>query len=195
MLKIPLMELTIAIYGRRAVRAYTEEPVSESEIAELIDAAVQAPSAMDQEPWAFAVIEGAERLRKLSARAKQVFAPHPVSDEGGAHLRLLMADPNFNLFHDAPVLIVVCATRDDRQAAEDCCLAAQNLMLMAHALKLGTCPIGFARPWLRLPETKRALGIDASYVPIFPVVVGHPAERPTAPGRRPPIVVTSRESA
>src|ERR1019366_10750989 len=98
----------------------------------------------------------------------------------------MLADPGFNIFHDAPILVIVCATSDEPQAAEDCCLAAQNLMLAAHAAGLGTCPIGFSRPWLRLPETQKELGIDAGYMPIFPVVVGHPAEHPPAPGRRKP---------
>lgn len=186
------MDLTTAVYGRRAIRAYTVEPVSQETVERLIDAAIQAPSSMDLEPWSFAVIEGSARLKQFSDRAKEHFVPHALPQPLDARFRGMLADPNFNIFHDAPTLVVVCATSDDPQAAEDCCLAAQNLMLAAYAAGLGTCPIGFSRPWLRLPDTKRELGIDARYVPVFPVVLGHPAEHPSAPGRRKPVVITSR---
>ena len=185
------MDTTTAIYRRRAIRAYTAEPVAPEAIEQLIDAAVQAPSSMDLEPWAFAVVEGAARLKAFSDRAKATFVAHIAPQTLETRIHAMLANPDFNIFHDAPALIVVCGTSDDPQAAEDCCLAAQNLMLAAHAAGLGTCPIGFSRPWLRLPETKSELGIGARYLPVFPVVVGHPAERPPAPGRRKPPIVRS----
>jgi nitroreductase len=185
------MDVAAAIYGRRAVRAFTSEPVRATAIQQLIDAAVQAPSSMDSEPWAFIVVEGAGTLQQLSNRAKEHFIPNAPPAFITPRIRSTLADPTFNIFHDAPTLIVVCATTADPQAAEDCSLAAQNLMLAAHAAGLATCPIGFSRPWLRLPETKEELKIDPRYVPAFPVVVGHPAEHPSSPGRRQPIIIKS----
>ena len=90
----------------------------------------------------------------------------------------MLADSSYDVFHGAPALVVICATFPEAQAAEDCCLAAQNLMLAAHAAGLATCPIGLARGWLNRPETKAALGIPREYVPVFPVIVGHPAQVP-----------------
>lgn len=180
------MELMTAIYERRAIRVFEERPVIESEVERLIDAAIQAPSAMDLEPWAFVVIEGKHRLEEYSGRAKERFLLHaPVNER----IHAMLTDIGFNIFHGAPLLFVVCATSDDVQATEDCSLAAQNLMLAAHAMGLGSCPIGFSRPWLRLPETKKELGIPQEYIPAFPVVVGHPAEKPAAHRRRKPVVI------
>jgi nitroreductase len=185
------MDLKTAVYGRRAIRAYTTELVAQETIAQLIEAAIQAPSSMDLEPWAFAIVEGAARLKEFSERAKAAFLTHTAPQPLEARMHEMLADPDFNIFHDASTLVVVCAPSDEPQAAEDCCLAAQTLMLAAHAAGLGTCPIGFSRPWLRLPETKSELGIAAAYVPIFPVVVGHPAEQPAAPGRKSPLIIRS----
>jgi hypothetical protein len=56
------IEVLNAIYGRRAVRRYTSAPMDARSIEELIDAAIQAPSAMNLQPWEFAVVLGAERL-------------------------------------------------------------------------------------------------------------------------------------
>jgi nitroreductase len=96
---------------------------------------------------------------------------------------------NVNLFHGAPVLIIICATADDEQAMEDCSLAAQTLMLAASACELGSCPIGFSRPWFRLAETKREIGIPQDLVPAFSLVLGVPNERPERPERHPPRVI------
>jgi nitroreductase len=185
--------LTAAIYGRRAIRAFTDEHVDRATIDKLIDAAVQAPSSMGLQPWAFVIIEGAQRLRTLSSEAKSHYAP--LSGVAmSEHARMTLNDPNVNIFHDAPVLIVICAIDQDSQSVEDCSLAAENLMLAAYDAGLGTCPIGFSRPWLRLAETKAQLGVPAEYEPAFPLVVGYPAEHPASPGRRAPkVVVASME--
>lgn len=190
-MQLATIDLTATIYGRRAIRAFTPEPVAPAEVDRLIDAAIQAPSSMGLEPWAFVVIDGAQRLESYSDRAKQYYEMQGLSANAPARVRSTLRDPAFNIFHGAPTLVVVCATTEDAQAAEDCCLAAQNLMLAAYGAGLGTCPIGFARPWLRLPETKAELRITPRYVPVFPVVVGHPAERPESHGRRKPVIIRS----
>jgi nitroreductase len=73
---------------------------------------------------------------------------------------------------------------------EDCCLAAENLMLAAYGLGLGTCPIGYARPWFDLLETKRELDVPEHYAAVFPVVVGYPAGVPEPTPREEPNVVS-----
>jgi nitroreductase len=173
-----------AIGERRAVRAYTDEELDRATVERLIHFAVQAPSAMDLEPWAFVVFEGKARLRDFSEQARQVLLRTP--GEGGPKMRAMLSDPAFHIFYDAPVLVVICATSALSQAAEDCCLAAQNLMLAAHADGVATCPIGLARPWLNLPATRVALGIPRDWHPVFPVVLGRAREHPASPGRRAP---------
>ena len=63
-------------------------------------------------------------------------------------------------------------------------------MLAAYGLGLGTCPIGFARPWLDLLETKRELDVPEHYSAVFPVVVGYPAGTPAPVSHDPPEVVS-----
>ncbi len=181
------MDVRTAIAQRRAVRSYADRPVGRKTIEGLLDAAVEAPSAMGLEPWAFVVLEGRERLRQLSDDVKRELARG--AGEVSPHLRALLEDPAASVFHGAPALVVVCATSPQTQAAEDCCLAAQNFMLAAHAGGLATCPIGLARAWLNLPSTKYRLGIPREYVPVFPVVLGHPAERPASHGRLAPAIL------
>jgi nitroreductase len=168
------MEVMDAIYKRRAVRAYAVKKVDKATVTALIKAAIQAPSALNAQPWAFAVIQDEALLKRCSDRAKA----HLLGSLGpGSPLSLhrdMLENPDFNIFYDAATLVIICAKPAALNAAEDCCLAAQNLMLSAYAMGLGTCPIGFARPWLNLPEVKRELGISADHMPVFPVIVGFP---------------------
>jgi nitroreductase len=181
------MEVLTAIAQRRAIRAYTEEVVDRDTVGRLIEAAVQAPSAMDLEPWAFVTFEGKSRLREFSQKAKEELRRTGTDLSPEARRRL--SDPSFDIFYGAPLLIVICATSAQSQAAEDCCLAGQNLMLAAHGAGLATCPIGFARQWLNLPEAKREIGIPEELVPVFPLILGHPSEHPPPRGRRRPTIL------
>ncbi len=181
-------DLMQAIKGRRAVRAFTDEPISREEILALIEAAAAAPSSMNLQPWSFVVVEGKERLERLSGLAKRNLLSTPSAD---AVHRAQLEDPSFNLFLGAPCLVVVCARPPTRQASEDCCLAAQNLMLAAYAGGLGTCWIGTVRPWLELPQTRSLLGLLPDQLPIAPIVVGEPAAEPSTVARHKPAVIWS----
>ena len=64
------MDLKEAIYTRRATREFTAEPVDEKTLRDLIDAAVQAPSAVNQQPWSFCVVRNKAVLAKISGEAK-----------------------------------------------------------------------------------------------------------------------------
>ena len=183
------MELTEALRTRRAVREFTAETVDEAVIAELIGAAILAPSAINLQPWGFTIVPGSERLHKLSTEAKQHILSHPPT---GSPIATYAADPAFDIFHGASALIVISAVDGKRQSSEDCCLAAENFMLAAHAKGLGTCWIGLARPWLNEPEVKAELGIPAEWHPVAPIVLGHPRALPSATSRHRPKVVWSR---
>lgn len=167
--------LADAIFHRRAVRHYTSKDVDPDMVRALLRAAVQAPSAMNQQPWVFAVFHGRERLRELGELARAflirnyptAFSVHPRSE--------LYERPDYDIFHGANTLIVIYSTGGQLHPDEDCCLAAENLMLAAYGMGLGTCPIGFARPWFDQLGTKRQLGVPEHYHAVFPMVIGFPA--------------------
>jgi nitroreductase len=186
------------IYQRRAVRAYTSQTLGESTIRTLLDAAVHAPTAMHLEPWAFVVVQDTAVLKRLSDTAKVVAreeAKHRellrapgVSPPGSSHLALL-SDPHFNIFYDAGTLIAICGRPMGPFVEADCWLAAENLMLAACAMGLGTCCIGFAIPALNTPAVKQELGIPAEVTAVAPIIVGIPSG-PTPPvPRKPPAIL------
>ncbi|MGZ4855726.1 MAG: nitroreductase family protein [Candidatus Angelobacter sp.] len=170
---------------RRAVREYTQATIDPPEIEALINAAIEAPSAMNLQPWAFAVVLGQERIDGYAKRAKDWLLASFAQSPEQAHARHMLEDPHFTLFYHAPALLLVLATSSEAQAVEDCCLAAENLMLAARDRGLGTCWIGFARPWLNLPETKAELDLPDQYQVVAPIVLGRPMAWPESHGRRP----------
>jgi len=179
------MELLEAIDGRRSVREYTDEPVDDAVLRTLIDAAIKAPSAINQQPWAFVVVNDPALLTRISDQAKA----HLLKASLGAPahpFREMLNDPKFHIFYHAPVLVVIAAAEPTDWAVEDCALAAENLMLAAYAKGLGTCWIGFAQHWLATADGKAALGVPATYAPIAPIIVGHPRRQPPPVPRKAP---------
>jgi nitroreductase len=178
------MDFLQVVEQRRAVREYLDTPVDAALIERLIATATLAPSAMNVQPWSFAVVTGAERIDAYAQRAKDYVLREASTME--TRIRERLSSPAFSIFYHAPALILVLARSDDAQAREDCCLVAQTFMLAACSAGLGTCWIGFARPWLNLPETKAELGLSAECHVVAPIVLGYPRAWPPAHGRRPP---------
>jgi nitroreductase len=192
-----------AIHGRRAVRSYLPTPLDSATVGTLLDAAVQAPTAMHDEPWAFVVIQDRAMLRRYSEQAKALLADEairhrqllraPGLSRSEEHLARLLADPAFNIFYDAGTLIVICARPKGSFVLADCWLAAENLMLAAYGLGLGSCCIGFAVPLLNSPEVKRELNIPVDVLAVAPIIVGLPAgTTPPVPRKAPEILSWAR---
>lgn len=196
MFQLPNEPISImdAIYQRRSVRDYTSVKLSEATIHVLLYAAVQAPTAMHEQPWAFAVIQDRNLLDRLSEAAKQtIWLQAQDEDPTGPARRSvnLISDPAFNVFYNAGALIVIYGKPLGPFVAADCWLAAENLMLAACAAGLGTCVIGLAVPALNSPEWKRQLDIPAEMTAYAPILLGHPAGTPPAPAptRKPPELI------
>lgn len=180
------MELITVLTNRRAVRDYRDTPLDRGVIERLIEAAVLAPSAVNQQPWAFAVLTDRARIDGYAERAAQWLLAHPEESGLGNAAAELLEKPGFSMFYHAPAVIIVMARTGNQQAAEDCCLAAENLMLAARSEDIGTCWIGFARPWLNVASVKAELGLPEGYTVVAPIALGYPAAWPESHGRKPP---------
>ena len=180
------MNVTEAIHGRRSIRAYRPEPVARGLIEDVIWDAVQAPTppVSGDMPWAFCVIEGADRIARFGTRAKVYAADHPPPGQRWEWTER----PGFKVFWDAPVVVLICARRGNPETPIDCCRAGQNLMLAAHARNLGTCWVGAPLLWLLSPGVAEELGLPTGFDPVVVLTLGHADERPTgAPRPRPAI--------
>src|SRR3974390_3240959 len=125
------METLASIYRRRAVRSYAPATIEKATIEQLLEAAVQAPTALHREPWAFVVIQDRDRLHQYSDRAKALLLSQQEATSLFAKTEpralAVLSDPEFNIFYDAGTLIIIgCKARGPFVEA-DCWLAAENL--------------------------------------------------------------------
>lgn len=185
------MNVMDIIYNRRAVRDYLSKKVAQDRIHILLDAAIQAPTAMHEEPWSFVIIQNKDLLNRLSESSKKLVlaeANH-VESPKAKHIIDLVSSADYNTFYNAGTLIIIYSKFHGNFVAADCWLAAENLMLTAYANGLGTCVIGFAVSALNTPEWKTELGISTEMTAIVPIIVGWPAgESPPSP-RKPPEIL------
>ena len=158
------MECLDAIYGRRSIRRYTEDLVSDEQVETLMRAAMAAPSAGNQQSWRFIVVRDRAVLQQLAE-----------------------ATPYSKMLADAPLGLVVAGdTRDERHPGywvQDCSAAIQNLLVAAHSIGLGAVWIGVHPVADRVENVRKACGVPEGVVPMAMISVGHPAEE-KPPGER-----------
>lgn len=169
------MELQEAIRLRRSVRSYTGEAVMREELRAVLEAAIWAPSGANIQAWLFVVVRDPRVIRDIKAFSPGLLAPPPA-------------------------LVVACAdlerarARGGRLGAEvltlcDLSMACQNMMLAACSLGLGSCVI---RSFNQAAVAK-LLGLPAEVRAELLVALGHPAQVPPVPRRRPLEVVVHWE--
>jgi nitroreductase len=179
------MDAITAIHSRRSIRDYDKRSVAREIVAEILWDAAQAPTTPVSGPFLFHVIEGGARISDYGERAKQYTRAHRPGAEGYAWTD----KPDFKVFLNAPVVIVISGHANNSQSLEDCTRAGQNLMLSAHARGLGSCWVGAPMLWLRNPQTRQELGIAEAFEPFAAFTLGYAAAVPPARQReRPPIV-------
>ncbi len=192
-MQLPKLEMTIfeTILARRSVRSYKAQEVDIAIVRTLFEAAVRAPTAIHQEPWGFVVIQDRQLLQKLSDQAKPLFLAevNQHAQEHSKQLSDIFDKPDFNIFYDADTLILICGKTSASFYMADCWLAAENLMLAACAMGLGTCVIGSALPALNMPEVKVKLSIPDYYSVVAPIILGYPVDVTAPVMRKSPVVL------
>lgn len=193
-MQLPEVEMNAleVILARRSVRSYTSQEVDRTTVRLLLEAAVRAPTAQHKEPWAFVIIQDRSLLQRLSDRAKPLFIEEVrrVPPEHASHAFDLYTSPDFNMFYDAGMLIVICTNSNSLFSVADCWLAAENMMLAACAMGLGTCVIGAVQPVLNSPEMKPQLNIPEEYLAVAPIIVGYPRHEVAPTLRKEPLILS-----
>lgn len=158
------MDALKIILTRRSVRRFLDKPVPEELLRTLLEAAMQAPSAGNAQPWHFVVITARDLLDAIPQ-----YHPHAQMLRSARAAILVCADPTAEKYKD--------------RWPEDCSAATQNILLAAHALGLGAVWVGVHPTPERVERTRALLNIPEHIIPLALVPVGYPAEHP-APVRR-----------
>ena len=155
-----LREFMSVIYGRRSIRNYTPEIIDSELIELLLNAAIQAPTAMHEEPCAFVIVQDTQILKTLSEDIKKNIRKQMVSGNSSSeHIVQLVKDDDFNVFYNASTLILICSQFSNKFTSADCWLATENLLLTASASQLGGCVIGLSIDTVNTKKWKDILNI------------------------------------
>jgi nitroreductase len=153
------MQTLEAIFTRKSIREYKPQSVPDELVQELLEAAMQAPSAGNQQPWHFIVVTDRKQMDALAD-----------------------ALPFGKMLHTAPLGIVVCADLElERYSGywvQDCSNATMQLLLAAHDRGLGAVWVGVYPVEDRVANLKQILGLPVSVIPLSIVPFGYPASTP-----------------
>lgn len=150
-----------AIYNRRSVRNYLDKPIAENDVKLLLRAAMRAPSAGNEQPWEFIVLQDKTAIRAAS--------------EVSPYAKPLMG---------APLAIVVCGNMErckfpDEERnywVQDCSAAIENILIEAHYLGLGSVWLGIYPNAKRVKDLSKLLDLPENVIPLGIVSIGYPLE-------------------
>lgn len=168
-----------AIEARRSIRIYKDTPVEREKLQLLAECGVKAPSAMNRQEWELRIVDSKEWIDGCSSAYLKAV-------EGTGKADYMKNAPGFkNIFRNAPAVIFVAAP-EGVFAGENVGCLAQNIMLAATELGLGTCFLGsvqmmFAEP--TMAEYLASLGFSEGYHLRYALAVGYPDEAPDAKPR------------
>ncbi|MBN1496422.1 MAG: nitroreductase family protein [Spirochaetes bacterium] len=184
------MEYSEILRTRRSIRSYEERPVPVELLREMIRESTLAPSSGNNQPWRLVVITNGEMMRRISDESKKNLIARLEADPGDYIVRYESALRNreYNVFYNAPALVIVAGSRDYRNLLVDCALFASYFMNAAAARGLGTCWVNLGSD-VRDPGLRAELGLSDDDRIVAPIIIGYPRAIPAAPIRREPDII------
>jgi F420 biosynthesis protein FbiB-like protein len=184
------------LHGRRSVRAYRPDPISDRDLAAILETARWAPSPHNSEPWRFAVVRGSATRERLITEMGQRWAEDLRHDGVPDEVIEKELRESRRRIMEAPVVVIVSLVAEGldaypdpkRQHAESMMAAhsvgaaVQNVMLAAYARGIAT---GWMCAPLFCPEVVvNALGLPESFSPQGLITMGYPVDWPKLRKRR-----------
>ncbi len=176
------------LMGRRSLRRYQPDPIPPEYIEQLITAAIWAPSAHNRQPWRFVIMTEWETKHKLATAMGDKLRADLTADQVSPDLITKDTSRSYQRLTNAPLLILLCLSMADMDsypdslrrrhewtmAVQSTAMAAQNLLLAAHALDLGAC-------WMCAPLfcpdlVKQILTLPDDWQPQALLTIGYPVE-------------------
>ena len=181
------------ILHRRAIRRFDERQIDEELLQQILQAGLYAPSAGGKQGVIFAVCQDKEvnerlgKIKRANSDPHMATATNYVSREQPS----IADDPELiNAFYDAPTVITMFAPKNFLFSVDDCAVAAENMMLAADSLGIGSCYIG--QGWTAFAdsygqEILRKWKIRTDYYAVMQLLLGYPKaddKHPAAKARK-----------
>lgn len=158
------------IHERRSVRSYRSEQIKEEEMDMILDAAIMAPSALNQQPWHFTVIQDKKVLEEIDSIVIQGMKNSAMEFE-----RKMSENDSFKVAYGAPTLVLVWGREDSLAWRTDCAAAMQNMQLAASSLGIGSVWLGLVRHVYSNEKFMAGMKAPAGFVPYYGLALGYPA--------------------
>lgn len=171
-----------AIKSRRSIRKFKPDPIPDEWLNEIMECAILAPNARNQQKWHFTVIQNKDIFKKMIDILRE-----NMLNSGIEFLVERAKDPNFNPFGGAPALILITADKSDRFVDFDCAAAAENIMIAAESLGLGSHVMAMTEQIFlseKGKELKKEFGVPEGYEHICMIALGYKDEFPPERPRR-----------
>lgn len=166
-------ETITTILNRRSIRSYKPEQIKAEELQLILQAGTYAPSAMNQQPWHFTVVQNPAIVQKISETIREIFLK-----SGNEHFENVAKSKNYNIFYKAPTLIIVSGDEKAIAPQCDCVLAMGNMFLAASSLGISSCWIHSLTHMVNSEEGKALIseiGIPEGYKIFSSGVFGYAA--------------------
>lgn len=175
-------EVIATIKERRSIRQYDTKQIPTGHLDAILEAALFAPTAMNQQKWHFCVVQKKAVLKRMVQITRQNKLNSNV-----AILVKAAENPDYHTYYGAPTVVIVSAEKGAQFAPFDCAAAAQNIVLAAQSLGIGSCIMASAGFLFASEEgeaMKKELGIPKNYEHICSIALGYNGgEKPVAPPR------------
>jgi nitroreductase len=184
------MKFTELLQKRRSIRDYEPKDVPLEIINEIIQEATLAPSASNNQPCRFVIINCRQTIKRISDESKanllQDFAQKKTNLN--AEYVDLLKNEKFNVFYNAPCVVYIAGSSAVHSLDIDCALTASYIMFCAATRGLGTCWIGLGAH-IRDPKIKAEMGIPDGCRIVAPIIIGYPKTIPAPSERQAPKIL------
>ncbi|NLB67876.1 MAG: proton-conducting membrane transporter [Bacteroidales bacterium] len=164
------------IMARRSIRAYKPQAVEREIMNQIVKCGINAPNGMNAQPWEVRIVDNPEFINGCT----KIFVERMKQDPRGAKM---VEDPSFkNMFRNAPTVVFI-ALGESRFAQIDCGLMAQNMMLAAKSLGIGSIALGSPVDFFKSEEAAEyynKLEFPENYTLALVLGFGYPDESPEA---------------
>ena len=163
-------EVLNVIKSRRSVRNFKPEQISEESLDLILEAGIYAPTAHNDQPWHFTVIQNEDFLRYINEKTREAMAGSDIE-----WIKKMGSNPAFNVTYSAPTLILVSGRKDGIAWEADCAAAIENIILADESLDIGSVWLGLVKFFYDQEGEKEKLGIPEGYQPYYGIALGYKA--------------------
>ena len=184
------MDLTEVFEKRRSVRSYQDKPVPMQTIESILNESILAPSAGNGQPWKFIIINNREMISRISIESKKNILKRIATNPNdfAKKYKQMLQKEGFNVFYNAPSVIMILGDEGLKNLYVDCALAAGYLMMSAASKGLGTCWVNFGTEIYDV-NLQNELGIPENHKIVAPIALGFPEKIPDIPKRKKPQIL------